>query len=286
MKLTGRYTIGELRSLIGESADGKTTPKYGNTYNANSEKRENEKAVRDILKDVDKHHPKGDGKKDIVADTEDVNDMNYTTLDYRFGLEPADSYKMRVKDLALYGRVGKPSKETEEDGGSDFEGNKKFYDTRKKINKDRNKNLETLKKSGLAAREIAKDNPDFYKTNSLFKESKNTIKRLHFKNSVFLSEAAMIKKIPDSYKTDGNTFIMKDGKGNEYLVECRCDEKIQGLKRLDVKYLSNTEKASEQIVRMNNLTDYKYSNNKKNNGTTVNESVEDTLNKVRRLQQL
>ncbi len=112
------------------------------------------------------------------------------------------------------------------------------------------------------------------------------MKRLHFKNTTFLSEAHMLKKVPDDYKYDGNTFIMKDSVGTEYVVECRVNPEFKNVE-FNVLNKYNKKELTEQLDRMRTLFNYDRSENSQN---TIRESREqgsdgfaDTLNRMREL---
>ena len=91
------------------------------------------------------------------------------------------------------------------------------------------------------------------------------MKRLHFKNTTFLNEEQMIKRIPEDYKIDGNKFIMKDSKGNEYLVECKKDALCEGYVHTNVlAHSCGRQVMNEALEKFNRLAGYKSSDyNKK-----------------------
>ena len=175
MKLEEYYTIGEL--LLNETSGTKQEfkAKIGNGVES-SNKREQEKAVRDITKNAEELD--SEGRKDVkpVQPRVEFPDYNKTTLDVNFEYEPDDAWKERVKAQA----EGYPSVQNKENNGYDqslgFDGNKNFYDARKKMSKDRN-DLDTIEReSGLKAR-IKKDEID-YSNKTPFNEAKQ-IKRLN-----------------------------------------------------------------------------------------------------------
>lgn len=59
---------------------------------------------------------------------------------------------------------------------------------------------------------------------SAFTENTNKLKRLNFKQTKFANEKHMFSLIPESYKIDGNKFLMKDKNDNEYLIEWHVNE--------------------------------------------------------------
>ncbi len=279
-----RYTLSELNRTLAESTKNEFKPKLGDGV-VQDDKKNNGKAVSDIMNEVDKYNPKAEKRN---APSENTNDTNCTTLDYRYAAID-DTTRDRFKAQAL----GYPSEQNmknsdAEKSGADFEGNKKFYDQRKEISNRREEDREANKESGLKTREEikkSKDRADAIKSKTAFGESKN-MKRLHFKNTTFLSEAHMLKKVPDDYKYDGNTFIMKDSVGTEYVVECRVNPEFKNVE-FNVLNKYNKKELTEQLDRMRTLFNYDRSENSQN---TIRESREqgsdgfaDTLNRMREL---
>lgn len=199
------YSFSELRTILKEERN-EFNPKYGKGYNAKTEGNQNEKAVKDIAKQV---KDMDGGLKNIVSrktNPENVDDGNKTTLDYDYAYEPSDAYKERVK-AQVHGYTSKADEEksTKDDFKKvgDFEGNKDFYDKRSELRKKSADAEQEYKHSGLQSHNLPKEN---YKNNTLFTESRK-MKRLHFKNTTFLNEEQMLKRIPDDYKFEGNKFI-------------------------------------------------------------------------------
>ena len=253
-----RYTLSELSRTLAESTKNEFKPTLGPGV-VQKDKNNNGKAVSDIMNEVDKYNPKAEKRN---APSENTNDTNCTTLDYRYAAID-DTTRDRFKAQTL----GYPSEQNmknsdAEKSGADFEGNKKFYDQRKEISNRREEDRKANKESGLKTREEikkSKDRADAIKSKTAFGESKN-MKRLHFKNTTFLSEAHMLKKVPDDYKYDGNKFIMKDSMGTEYIVECRVDPEFKNVE-FDVVSKYNTQQISEQLDRMRELFNYDRSDN-------------------------
>ena len=216
----GLYTFSEIQAIIKESNEFK--PKKGvNVERDNA--RNNEKAVDDIMKETEKLEVKAK-KEERKTNPELEKDLNKTTLDLDFAYEPSDDYKERVK-AQVHGFPSKQNEETtdiEKNDSLDFEGNKSFYEEQSEKSKNHSKLKSDIKHSGLTSRELDKEN---FKDKKIFKENK-TMKRLHFKNTRFLSESQMLSKVPEDYKVDGNIFLMKDSVGSEFIVECVVDEQF------------------------------------------------------------
>lgn len=249
--LSKRYTFGELNRILMESHN-EFNPKIGDKVES-EDKKNNEKAVDDIMKQS-KEFDGGITDKKRNTNKEDIQDFNKTTLDVEFASEPGEAYRERVK-AQVHGFPSadneKNSKIKEDNKSLDFEGNEKFYDAQKKKSEEISDKEAELKHAGLKARELPKED---FKNDTLFKENK-TMKRLHFKNTVFLSEAQMLKKVPEEYRTSDGRFIMKDASGTEYLVECSYNKEFNHSK-LTVVNKTNKEQINEQLDRMRELFDY------------------------------
>lgn len=192
MKLEEYYNIGELLHLNEESARNEFKPKFGNGAERSSS--DNDKAVKDIIKNASQLE-KGVEKNDIER-KEDVEfpDFNKTTLDVNFEYDPGKDWKNRIEAQA----EGYPSVENKEnndyDKSLDFEGNKKFYDKRKEMSKDRNA-LDTIEReSGLKAR-IKKDEIDYSDKTAFVNEG-------DYKVKVYANQANRTKEFEDEKEAE------------------------------------------------------------------------------------
>lgn len=267
-----RYTFSELNAILMESTN-EFNPKKGEKVDSEN-KKNNGKAVDDIMKQSKDYDGGISGDKKKNTNREDIVDYNKTTLDVNFASEPGDDYKERVK-AQVHGfpsAANEKNSEIEENNESlDFEGNKEFYDKQAEKSKMVNDMETEIKHAGLKSHNLPKDN---FKNDTLFKENK-TMKRLHFKNTVFLSEAQMLKKIPEEFKSVDGEFIMKDAKGTEYVVECQMN-KTFNVPKLIVKNRYNKEQVNEQLERMRQLSGYNSSEYL--GGTTSNTRKTETGN--------
>ena len=263
------YTLSEFCKVLKESQEFKA--RKGKNVES-EDKKNNEKAVNDILKQGKKFDGGlSDEKK--KENPRDITDYNKTTLDNDFAYEPSKEYKDRVK-AQVHGFPSaeneKNSKIEEEKDGLDFEGNKDFYqqnaEKRKKVADAR----QTDKHAGLKSHNLPKET---FKDNTLYTNESRKMKRLNFSKTVFLNEAEMIKKIPDDMKIDGNKFYMKDAVGNEYLVECVKDKAINDIIHTKVVDYRNKEKIDETFKRMKELYGYKSSTGTQNSGKFENGMV-------------
>ena len=249
--LSKRYTFSELNKILMESHN-EFNPRIGDKVES-EDKKNNEKAVDDIMKQS-KEFDGGITDKKKNTNKEDVQDFNKTTLDVNFASEPGDAYKERVK-AQVHGFPSveneKNSKIKEENKSLDFDGNADFYDAQKKKSKEVSDMQADIKHAGLKARELPKEH---FENDTLFKENK-AMKRLHFKNTVFLSEAQMLKKVPEEFRSADGRFIMKDASGTEYLVECSYNKTFKHGK-LTVVNKTNKDQINEQLGRMRQLFDY------------------------------
>lgn len=265
MQLKDRYTFSELNRFLLESRN-EFDPKKGDKVDSEN-KKNNGKAVDDIMKQS-KEFDGGMSDKKTNKNKEDVVDYNKTTLDVNFAAEPDDKYKERVK-AQVHGFPSaeneKNSKIEEENEGLDFEGNKDFYDKNKKKSNEINDAETEEKHAGLKSHNLPKEN---FKNDTLFKNENKTMKRLRFRNTKFLSEAQVLKKVPEEYKTADSTFIMEDCTNTKYFVECRIDECVK-TPVLKVVNVINEEKVNDQIKRMQELFGY---NSSSYNGVSTSSS--------------
>ena len=224
-----KYTFGELMEVLKESSD-RSKPVVGkNVWKDNSQN--NVKAVKDIMKQTEEYNDVDTKKRD--TNPENIKDLNKSTLDVKFSYEPSKEYKERVK-AQVHGfpsvQNEKESKIETENKSVDFEGNKKIYKDNEDKQKERTKNSEEIKQSGLQSHNLPKET---FKDKTIFTNENKKMKRLTY-NKTFISEAQVLKKIPDDYKTDGNRFIMRDNSGVEYIIECHKDNNVDFIH----KYLS------------------------------------------------
>ena len=277
------YSFSELRTILTEEKN-EFAAKYGKGYKSGTEAKENEKAVKDITKQVKDFDGGLQDKPSRKTNPENIDDRNKTTLDYDYAYEPSDDYKERVKSQ-VHGYTSKSAEDnsTKDDFKKigDFEGNKFFYDDRSKIRSKNAEEKQNYKHAGLKAHNLPKET---YKDNTLFTESRK-MKRLHFKNTTFLNEEQMLKRIPEDYKFDGNKFLMKDSKGNEYLVECKKDSLCESYIHTNVLgYNCSKETVNEALEKFNHLCGYKSSDvNTKVNQVSESKNYNDMLNITRKL---
>ncbi len=263
------YTLSEICKILRESQEFKAV-KGKNVEN--EDKKNNEKAVNDILKQ-NKEFDGGVSDEKKRENPRDVIDFNKTTLDNDFAYEPSKEYKERVKSQVH----GFPSAENEknskiekENKGVDFEGNKDFYKQNAEKRKEVADARQTEKHAGLKSHNLPKE---IFKDNTLYTNESRKMKRLNFSKTVFLNEEEMLKKIPDDMKINGNKFYMKDAVGNEYLVECVKDKVIDDFIHTKVIDYTNKEKINETFVRMKELYGYKSSTVVQNSGEYENKMV-------------
>lgn len=263
------YTLSEICKILRESQEFKAV-KGKNVEN--EDKKNNEKAVNDILKQ-NKEFDGGVSDEKKRENPRDVIDFNKTTLDNDFAYEPSKEYKERVKSQVH----GFPSVENEknskiekENKGVDFEGNKDFYKQNAEKRKEVANARQTEKHAGLKSHNLPKE---IFKDNTLYTNESRKMKRLNFSKTVFLNEEEMLKKIPDDMKINGNKFYMKDAVGNEYLVECVKDKVIDDFIHTKVIDYTNKKKINETFVRMKELYGYKSSTGVQNSGEYENKMV-------------
>ena len=249
------YNLGELCEALKKSAN-EFKPRKGDGVDR-EDRKNNEKAVKDILNDVDRVvKTKGDG--DGVKDDSPNTDYNSTTHEYRFDTKPPKAYTDRVSSLAkgFFSVDNEKNSDMEDEGGLSFDGNREFLKKRKGISKEKEKQRELEKTGGLkTSKKIEQgEDKDKYKSHTALGENRN-MKRLHFKNTKFLSESHMLSKVPDCYKTDGNVFMMRDMTGTDYIVECKVDSEYDYTK-LNVLGKRNKSEINEELKKIKSLYNY------------------------------
>ena len=276
MKLEEYYTIGELLQINEESARNEFKPKFGNGAERNSNN--NDKAVKEIIKNASELDKDAHMDDTPVKPRVEFPDYNKTTLDVNFEYEPDDAWKDRVKAQV----EGYPSIQNKEKNGYDqslgFDGNENFYKARKEMSNDRN-DLDTIEReSGLKAR-IKRDEID-YSNKTPFNEAKQ-IKRLKFKNTIFLSESHLLSKVPEDYRVDENKFYMQDKTGTDYLIECKADP--FGYVHMQVVNKFNKQVISEELEKMKRLAGYRYSDDNKKVDTGKMETMSESISNFREM---
>ena len=230
------YNIGMLRKVVKESMNefkpvmGKNVPE--------DNKKNNKEAYKDIEKET-KNYDGGIVKKDGkgISPSAEVNqgmsDLAYDSISKPF----ADKVKAQIK--------GFTSVENEKNHKDDEFGNATFGDDKDYVNR-----AKEIKKEKDESRVSAhKGKTPVGETEKTIGESKK-MKRLTFKRTEFLGEQHMLSMVPDDFKTNGNKFIMKDGKGNSYMVEWK-----EGNKNSVTKML-NEAKVNAEMDRIKNLFGY------------------------------
>lgn len=273
----GVYTLSELKSLLIEADKKEFKAKKGPGVDS-KEKDQNDKAVKEIMADVKKYNKVASDNFKPVTDGRDDGNLNKGQLDWELDKKPSKDTVDRIKSQV----IGKST--TEADPSADTEGNEKFYNDRKKKSEERDKAKEKMQRTGLAARE--RDPKDFdIKTVFTGKNPTNeTMKRLHFKNHVFVNESDVIKHVPEDYKKDGNKFYMKDSNGSEFLVECVVEQDL-GVAKINVIGKYNKAELNEELDRMKKLYGYSSSDY----FTSADKSIEgmqgvtDNIEKIRNI---
>ena len=244
------YTLSELKeAIIKESND--TKPIIGKGV-IKDDVKNNVKAVKDIMKQTKDYNDVPSSKRNTSPEI--GKDLNKTTMDMEFAYEPDKAYKERVMaQVKGFPSVDNEKNTSAKDNDSlDFEGNKDFYDGIKKRSKETNDFKSIYKHAGLKTHNLPKETT---KIKTAFQENK-TMKRLVFKNTVFLNEENVKKRIPEDYKTDNNKFLMKDSIGNEYIVECKKDKDINYI-NTNIRLIKASPKiVNEELSRIKVLSSY------------------------------
>lgn len=252
-----KYTFREFAQKMNERSESK--PVIGKDV-IRTDAENNTKAAEDIMKQTAEYNDVEQAER--KTNPENEVDLNKSLLDLDYIYAPSQEYKDRVKAQVH----GFPSVENEknsdvrENDSLDYEGNEKFYDNRKKVADERGEAEAEYAHAGLKAREL--DKKYFEKKNALTNENRRTMKRLTFHGTTFLDEEDMTRRIPDDYRKDGNTFIMEDKEGTQYVVECKADTVIKSYIHTHVTGVYNQRQLHEQIDRMKELSGYKHSDMK------------------------
>lgn len=243
------YSGKEVMRLLNEGIPGYKPIIGGNASNEN--KKINDESNKDSIKKTSVLKPKQDSSP-VIGNKNQSSDIgnNKNMLDIQFDVDPGSEYKDRVKKQVIGDKVN----------GEVNASNKAFYNAAKKASDNFTSNKQKVSNSGLTGKEMSVD-----KKNTPFNESTKT-KRLNFKNTRFLNEKHMLSLIPENYKKNGNSFIMKDKINNEYLVEWRLDVKSMVSEGIVLGY-KNKDKTKSDFDKIKKLYEY---NSTKHSGRLTN----------------
>ena len=271
------YTISEMKSLIQEKVESKNEfkPVFGK-HVPEDNKEINGKAYKDIAKETEAYDGGLGADKKNKKSESIMSSSNYGMSDLRY-----DSISKPFKDRTKAQMKGYVSADAEKQHKNEKLGNA-FYSSDSMIKdiESRAKDLKSKKDSGKTDGLTSKEHKDEIEKNSETMFENRKINRIAFKHTQFLSEGHMLSKVPDEFKVEGKTFIMKDSSNNEYLVEWTAD-KPNVTKRL------NKTVVNEEMNRIKAL--YNYKSKDYFNSTTpksrVNENKEfsDVLGRARQL---
>lgn len=289
------FKVSDLKRLISESSN-EFKPVLG--PNVEKDNKSNNGKAYDDAKKMAKDFDGGLGKKVGGQRAKyEKTDANRTTLDYT-PENANDSYRKRVKAQAE-GYTSEAEKNNGIEKAADFSDNENIYNGIKKSGQELHDDEESMKKSGLQAREWPGkvfDKEEMYESKDGFdmrqmidristfesgqkpiNERKN-IKTVYFKKTEFLTEGHMLSRIPDEFKNEGNTFKMKDKTGNEYLVEWRDNKGV-------VIEHNNKQGFNESINRMKDLYSYSSEDTRTTLNSRLNEDNDfnSTLNNARKI---
>lgn len=257
------YSVSELKRIVAESAD-EFKPKFGLKDLQSDNKKINDKAYKDMEKETKSYDGGARNEKKNInypfSDNRGMEDLQYDNIN--------DDFKKRVKSqMKGYVSVDAETKHKNDSyGNSEFNEIKGIEDKAKELQKGK----DVAKQIGLTSKEInKKDFEDNQK--SVFENKVTTIR---FKNTTFITENHMLTKVPDNFKIEGKTFVMKDKVNNEYLVEWY-EEPI----------VTNRSKINEQKNRIQELFNYKRSESNTTNESRLTEDKKfsDILGKARKL---
>lgn len=282
-----KYKVGDLKERIREGiemsksvskksvleAKNEFEPVFGKNVPSDN-KKINTQAYKDIQKETGAYDGGLTREKKTLGSVTPANNRGMSDLDYDSISKP---FKEKVKSQIK----GYVSAEAEKLHKNDEFGNA-YYDSNnlskeiEKHAKEAKKEKDKSKTDGLVS---SKYKDETEKNSDTMFESKK-ISKIQFKHTQFLSEGHMLSKVPDEFKVEGKTFIMKDTADNEYLVEWT-DKKPNVTKRI------NKTQVNEEMNRIKSLYGYKSKDyfTTTNSQSRINESKEfsDMLNKARKL---
>lgn len=271
------YSGKEVKKYLTESIPGYKPIIMGDSSSKN--KKINKKSNKDSLKNTKLVKPKEDFNPVVPNGQSTDIGNNKNMLDLQFDYDPGKEYKERVKKQVT-GEDSTFGNNTEEE--DKIKGNKAFYKAAKEGSKEFVDNKEKLQNSGLVGSKIPVN-----KKESPFAECINKVKRLSFKNTKFLNEKHIFSLIPEDYKKDGNSFIMKDVDGDEYLIEWKIDSKTNISEGLIINH-ENKVKLKEEFDRIKNL--YLYSSSSHNikipNNSKVSENYDVIAENIKKLKKV
>lgn len=281
-----KYRLGDLKASLRESvrksvskksvleAKDEFKPVFGKNVPEDN-KKINSEAYNDIKKETEKYDGGlgAENKKGTSVTT--ANNRGMSDLDYDSISKP---FKEKVKaQLKGYPSVEneKLHKDDEAFGNSYYDSNnlsKDIADHAKEAKKEKDKS----KTDGL----VSSKYKDETEKNSETMFEDNRISKIKFKHTQFISEGHMLSKVPDEFKVEGKTFIMKDTADNEYLVEWN-DKKPNVTKRI------NKTQVNEEMKRIKALYDYKskdyFTTTNSQSRIQENKEFSDMINKARKL---
>ena len=296
------YTIGEFLQLH-ESANSEFNPKFGNGAERNS--KANEKAVKDILNNAQELDKKAWKEKKERKPEIEFEDYNKTTMDVNFEYEPSKEWKERVKKLATVGtesdRADRNEKERQKGivGRNNTDHKAKDYSDKNAFVNEVALNTPISPKVNGANRiqqfthdpadpgqegDISMSDGISDKTQNQRKtvaESFKPLKRLKFKNTVFLSESQVLAKVPEDYRVNENKFYMQDKTGTDYLVECKSDP--FGYVHMEITNKLNKKIINEELDKMRKLADYNYKDDNVKIDKSQISGMSESINNLRKL---
>lgn len=260
------YTVGNLRSILREASE--FSPKLGKNVT-----KDNDKNNKESYSQIEKQTKSYDGgarneKKNInypVDDNRGQECLEYNNMN--------DQFKKRVKSQ-LKGYTSDEAEKLHKNddyGNADFNELNGIKDKAKVIKKAR----AISKGLGISGKQENKlTTKDYENQRELAVEHKIT--KLKFKNTKFITEKYMMSRIPDSFKKDGNKFLMEDKHNQQYLIEWHEEAE---------PFVMNKTKLNEQQHRIKELFDYKSGDSKTTNTMRLKEdkNINSMISKARKL---
>ena len=211
------YSMQELRRIIQESVD-EFEPKFGSKTLQSDNKKINDKAYKESGErtksyDGGARNNKGKAFEYPNTDNKGMQDLKYDLI--------SDDFKNRVESQSKgYVSVDAEKKHKNEPfGNADFNEVDGLEERQKEM-----KRMEVdSKTNGVTSQHLDRRAVSGVSGERVFE---NKITTIRFKNTTFITENHMLSKVPDNFKVEGKSFIMKDKVNNEYLVEWGEEPKV------------------------------------------------------------
>lgn len=224
-----KYRVGDLRENAAERFRGRSRRKglveeksdfKPVVFGDKESKRINDDAYKAMKSEVSKHdgglsdykHRYGDAEESFgYNDNRGMHDLRYDNSNNEF------KKKVESQAKGYFSAQGEKLHKNDKFGNAKFDDDEETVKPMAKHAKRIKQGHDTASEIGLTGRELPKK--DIEKLDNTALGETRKIKMVSFNRTQFVNENHVISRIPDNYKVEGNRFIMKDMKNNQYLVE-------------------------------------------------------------------